>query len=154
MTSSSHYSHLLSPLKLSDLTLKNRVVMAPLTRARAGADRIANALMAEYYAQRAGAGLIISEATTISPQGNGWQHSPGIYTDAQTEGWKQVTERVHSQGTPMFLQLWHTGRASHSSFQENNQLPVAPSAIRLEGAEANTPTPIFQLMGVNRILQR
>jgi N-ethylmaleimide reductase len=135
---STPFPHLLSPLELKDLTLKNRVVMAPLTRARAGADRIPNTLMAEYYAQRAGAGLIISEATTISPQANGWQHSPGIYTDAQVQGWKQVTETVHGQETPMFLQLWHTGRASHSSFQENNQLPVAPSAVKIEG-EASTP---------------
>ena len=131
-------THLLSSFKLKELSLKNRVVLAPLTRARAGADRIPNALMAEYYAQRAGAGLLISEATAISQQGFGWVNAPGIYTDEQTQAWKQVTDAVHAKGTPIFLQLWHTGRASHSSFQVDNQLPVAPSAIKIEGMEAHT----------------
>jgi N-ethylmaleimide reductase len=131
--------HLLSPFQLKDLTLKNRVVMAPLTRGRAGAEAIPNALMAEYYAQRASAGLIISEATAISQQGYGWVNAPGIYTEEQTAAWKQIVEAVHAQGSLIFLQLWHTGRASHSSFQLNNQLPVAPSAIKIEGAEAHTP---------------
>ncbi len=132
-------SHLLSPFDLNNLSLKNRVIMAPLTRSRAGEERIPNALMAEYYAQRAGAGLIITEGTTISKQANGWLHTPGIYTEEQTQAWKQVVDAVHAKGTPIFLQLWHTGRSSHSSFQENNQLPVAPSAIKLEGSEAHTP---------------
>jgi N-ethylmaleimide reductase len=132
-------SHLLSPFALKDLSLDNRVVMAPLTRSRAGSERMPNALMAEYYAQRAGVGLIITEGTTISKEANGWLHSPGIYTAEQTEAWKQVVNAVHEKGTPIFLQLWHTGRASHSSFQENNQLPVAPSAIKLEGSQAHTP---------------
>jgi N-ethylmaleimide reductase len=131
--------HLLNSFQLKDLTLKNRVVMAPLTRGRAGAEAIPNALMAEYYAQRAGAGLIISEATAISQQGYGWVNAPGIYTEEQTAAWKQIVEAVHAQGSLIFLQLWHTGRASHSSFQVNNQLPVAPSAIKIEGAEAHTP---------------
>ncbi len=131
--------HLLSPLQLNDLSLNNRVVMAPLTRGRAGEDRIPNALMAEYYAQRAGAGLVITEATAISQQGYGWVNAPGIYTDEHTQGCKQVVDAVHAQGSLIFLQLWHTGRASHSSFQVNNQLPVAPSAIKIEGAEAHTP---------------
>lgn len=130
--------HLLSSFDLQGLTLKNRVVMAPLTRSRAGKERIPNALMAEYYAQRAGAGLIITEATTISTQANGWLHTPGIYTAEQTEAWKQVVEAVHAQGTPIFLQLWHTGRSGHSSFQENNQLPVAPSAIKIAGDGVHT----------------
>ena len=130
--------HLLSSFKLGDLSLKNRVVMAPLTRSRAGEERIPNALMAEYYAQRAGAGLIITEATTISTGANGWLHTPGIYTAEQTEAWKQVVDAVHAKGTPIFLQLWHTGRASHSSFHENDGLPVAPSAIDLEGEEIHT----------------
>ena len=121
------------------LTLKNRVVMAPLTRGRAGEERTANALMAEYYAQRAGVGLIISEGTAISERGYGWTHSPGIYTPQQTQGWKQVTDAVHAKGSKIYLQLWHTGRASHSSFQPNNQLPIAPSAIKIEGMEAHTP---------------
>ena len=134
-----NFPHLLSSFSLKDLSLKNRVVMAPLTRSRAGADRIPNALMAEYYTQRAGAGLIITEGTTISPQANGWLHTPGIYTAEQTNAWKQVVNAVHAKGTPIFLQLWHTGRASHSSFHEQGQLPIAPSAIKIEGAEAHTP---------------
>ena len=139
MTAQTNVPHLLSSFDLKDLSLKNRVVMAPLTRARAGEERMPNALMAEYYAQRAGAGLIITEGTTISRQANGWLHSPGIYTAEQTEAWKQVVEAVHAKGTPIFLQLWHTGRASHSSFHENDRLPVAPSAIRIEGSQAHTP---------------
>ena len=132
--------HLLSSFNLKDLSLKNRVVMAPLTRSRAGEERMPNALMAEYYAQRAGAGLIITEATTISTGANGWLHTPGIYTAEQTEAWKQVVDAVHAKGTPIFLQLWHTGRASHSSFHEDDGLPVAPSAIDLEGEELHTPS--------------
>jgi N-ethylmaleimide reductase len=112
--------------------------MAPMTRGRAGEERTANALMAKYYAQRAGAGLIISEGTAISQQGYGWTNSPGIYTPEQTIAWKQVVDVVHEQGSKIFLQLWHTGRASHSSFQLNNQLPIAPSAIKIEGGEAHT----------------
>ena len=130
---------LLSHFDLKGLPLKNRVVMAPLTRARAGVERIPNSIMAEYYAQRSGAGLIISEATTISQQANGWQNSPGIYTDEQTEAWKQVVEAVHAKKTPIFIQLWHTGRASHSSLQENGQLPVAPSAMKINGGDIHTP---------------
>ncbi|ELR96993.1 NADH:flavin oxidoreductase [Gloeocapsa sp. PCC 73106] len=132
-------SALLSPLQMGDLTLKNRVVMAPLTRSRAGLKRIPNSLMAQYYQQRASAGLIITEATVISPQAIGWEQSPGIYTDEQTEAWKQVTEVLHEQNTPVFLQLWHCGRASHSDFQENGQLPVAPSAIKIAGDHIHTP---------------
>ena len=135
---STNVPHLLSPVNLKDLSLKNRVVMAPLTRSRAGSERMPNALMAQYYAQRAGAGLIITEATTISPQANGWLHTPGIYTDEQTEAWQQIVDAVHAKDTPIFLQLWHTGRSSHSSFQDN-QLPVAPSAIKIEGSEVHTP---------------
>ncbi|MDC0832577.1 alkene reductase [Geitlerinema sp. CS-897] len=133
-------THLLSPFNMGDLSLKNRVVMAPLTRSRAGIERMPNALMAEYYQQRASAGLIISEATVISTQAIGWQQSPGIYTDAQAKAWKQVVEAVRSRGTPMFLQLWHCGRASHSSFHPEDGLPVAPSAIRLDDDYIHTPT--------------
>ncbi len=129
---------LLSQFDLQGLSLKNRIVMAPLTRARAGTERVPNALMAEYYAQRATAGLIITEATTISKQANGWQNSPGIYTDEQSEAWKKVVQAVHAKGTPIFLQLWHTGRASHSSLQENGQLPVAPSAIKINADGIHT----------------
>jgi len=131
-------SPLFSPIEVDGLSLKNRIVMAPLTRSRAGEERLANALMAEYYVQRASAGLIISEATVISKQGIGWLNSPGIYTDEQVEAWKIVTDAVHARGTPMFLQLWHCGRASHSSFHEKEALPVAPSAIKLEGDHIHT----------------
>ena len=119
MTKISNAGALLSAFDLRGLSLKNRVVMSPLTRSRAGEQRLPNALMAEYYAQRASAGLIISEATVISKQGIGWRNSPGIYSDEQAEAWKQVVDAVHAKGTPMFLQLWHCGRASHSSFHEN-----------------------------------
>ncbi|TAE86088.1 MAG: alkene reductase, partial [Oscillatoriales cyanobacterium] len=105
MTFQSISPQLLSPFMLGDLPLKNRVVMAPLTRSRAGVERIANALMAEYYAQRASAGLIIGEATTISEQANGWVNSPGIYSDEQTMGWKQVVDAIHAKGGHIFLQL-------------------------------------------------
>ena len=130
---------LLSPVEIGNLTLPNRVVMAPMTRARAGKQRIANKLMAEYYSQRASAGLIISEATTISPAGNGWVQSPGVYTDAMVDGWKIVTDAVHDAGGRMFLQMWHCGRASHSDFHDG-ELPPAPSAIKLEnGEQIHTP---------------
>ncbi len=139
MTNPTQVPNLLNSLQLGELTLKNRVAMAPLTRARAGVERIPNALMAEYYSQRANAGLIVTEATSISPQGNGWQNSPGIYTPEQVEGWKAIVSAVHQQDSKIFLQLWHTGRASHPSFQIDSQLPVAPSAIKIEGSEAHTP---------------
>ncbi|MDB9518125.1 alkene reductase [Roseofilum reptotaenium CS-1145] len=139
MTASTVSPTLLSPFSLRGLPLKNRIIMAPMTRGRAGSERIPNDLMAEYYAQRASAGLIITEATVISQQANGWVNSPGIYSDEQTEGWKQVVEAVHAQGGLIFLQFWHCGRASHSSFQENGQLPVAPSAIKLNGEYVHTP---------------
>lgn len=129
---------LLSPFSMRDLPLRNRVVLAPMTRARAGSERIPNALMAEYYAQRAGAGLVITEATVVSEQGIGWLDSPGIYTDAQAEGWKQVVEAVHAEGAPIFLQLWHCGRASHSSFH-GGKPPVSASAIKLVGDHIHTP---------------
>ncbi len=130
---------LLSPFKVGDLTLNNRVVMPPLTRARAGEERMPNSLMAEYYAQRATVGLMIAEATVISKQANGWLNSPGIYSDEQAQAWKQVVDAVHAKGTPFFLQLWHMGRASHSSFQENGQLPVSASAVKLQAEYIYTP---------------
>ena len=132
------YPALLSSYQMRDLLLKNRVVMAPMTRARAGKDRIPNALMAEYYGQRCGAGLIITEATTISPQANGWVESPGIYSDAMAAGWKKIVEQVHAKGSRIFLQLWHMGRASHSSFHDG-QLAVAPSAIAINAEYIHTP---------------
>ena len=131
-------SALLQPFDLHGLTLPNRAVMAPLTRARAGSERIPNAIMAEYYAQRASAGLIISEATTISEQASGWRESPGIYTDAMEAGWKEVTAAVHAAGGRIFLQLWHMGRASHSDFHDGRP-PVSASAVKIEGDGIYTP---------------
>jgi N-ethylmaleimide reductase len=132
-------SPLLKPVSLNkSLPLNNRIVMAPLTRGRAGSSRIPNTMMADYYSQRASAGLIISEATVISEQGIGWIDSPGIYNDEQVQGWKQVVDAVHDAGGTIFLQLWHCGRASHSSFH-NGKLPVAPSAIKLNGEDIQTP---------------
>ncbi|MGV7228773.1 MAG: alkene reductase [Nitrospirales bacterium] len=130
--------HLLTPFQMGDLPLNNRVVLAPMTRARAGKERLANALMAEYYRQRSSAGLLITEATTISPQANGWNESPGMYTENMRDAWKQVTDAVHAEGAPFFLQLWHTGRASHSSFHDGT-LPVAPSAIQISEGSIHTP---------------
>lgn len=131
-------SKLLEPFNLNSLKLHNRIVMAPMTRARSGEKRIPNAVMAEYYAQRASAGLIITEATTISEQANGWVQSPGVYTDAMTEGWRQVVDAVHDKGGRIFLQLWHCGRASHSSFH-NGEPAVAPSAIKINEEYIHTP---------------
>jgi N-ethylmaleimide reductase len=127
---------LFSPFRLGDLDLKNRIVMAPLTRNRAtrGTDA-PNELNAEYYRQRASAGLIISEATQISQQGQGYIWTPGIYSQAQVEGWKKVTGAVHEAGGKIFIQLWHVGRVSHVSLQPNGAAPVSSSAIR-----ANTKT--------------
>lgn len=130
---------LLDSFQLGDLSLKNRVVLAPMTRARAGDDRLANALMAEYYAQRASAGLLISEAVVVSEQGIGWSNTPGIYTEEQALSWRQVVDAAHARGTPIFLQLWHCGRASHSSFH-HGELPVAPSPVKLEGDMIHTPS--------------
>jgi N-ethylmaleimide reductase len=130
---------LMSPFDLHGLPLRNRVAMSPLTRSRAGTERMPNSLMAEYYVQRASAGLIISEATVVSKQGIGWLNSPGIYSQEQADAWKQVVDAVHAKGTPIFLQLWHCGRASHIAFHENGELPVAPSAIKIAGDYSHTP---------------
>lgn len=123
---------LFDPLTLGALTLKNRIIMAPLTRCRASAGRVPNALMARYYAERAGAGLILSEATSVSPRGVGYPDTPGIWSDAQVEGWRGVVNAVHAAGGLMFLQLWHVGRISHPHYL-NGDLPVAPSAIAASG---------------------
>jgi N-ethylmaleimide reductase len=121
---------LFSPFSLGPLTLANRIVMAPLTRSRAGEGGAPVPLNAEYYAQRASAGLIISEATNISPQGKGYAFTPGIHTEKQVAGWKLVTHAVHANGGKIFCQLWHVGRISHPSLQPDGELPVAPSAVR------------------------
>ncbi len=123
---------LFDPLLIGDLTLPNRVIMAPLTRQRAGEERVPNALMARYYAERASAGLILSEATSVTPQGVGYAETPGIWSQEQVEGWKLVTSAVHAAGGLIFLQLWHVGRVSDPVFL-NGELPVAPSAIAPQG---------------------
>jgi len=123
---------LFSPLTVGNLTLKNRIVMAPLTRCRSVEDHRANAMMADYYAQRATAGLIVSEATMVSPMGMGYPATPGIYSPEQLESWKQVTKAVHDKGGSIFMQLWHVGRISHPSFL-GGELPVAPSAVKPAG---------------------
>ncbi|MEC9482489.1 MAG: alkene reductase [Halomonas sp.] len=128
------FDKLLSSLVLGRLELSNRVIMAPLTRARTP-DSIPGDLQAAYYAQRAGAGLIISEATNISPTARGYVYTPGIYTDAQEAGWKKVVDAVHREGGHIALQLWHVGRVSHEMVQPDGQQPVAPSALRGEGAQ-------------------
>ena len=139
MNTSVNHDILRTPFDLHGLTLKNRIVMSPLTRSRAGEERMPNALMAEYYAQRDSAGLIITEATVVSKQGIGWLNSPGIYSDEQAEAWKLVVDAIHAKGAPMFLQLWHCGRASHRAFFENGELPVAPSAIQIANDFSHTP---------------
>ena len=127
-------SALFKPFMLGDLKLRNRIAMAPLTRNRAehGSDAPVD-LNAIYYEQRAGAGLIISEATQISRQGQGYIWTPGLYSDAQVQGWKMVTDRVHAAGGHIFVQLWHVGRISHTSLQPEGGAPVAPSAVRAKG---------------------
>ena len=124
---------LFTPIRIGDLELPNRIIMAPLTRSRAvGGGRVPNALMAQYYEQRASAGLILSEATAVMPQGVGYADTPGIWSDEQVEGWKLVTNAVHAKGGKIFLQLWHVGRISDPVFLDGD-LPVAPSAIQPKG---------------------
>jgi len=125
---------LMSAYDLAGVSLANRVVMAPMTRSRAGANCAPGDLHATYYSQRAGAGLIVTEATQVSPQGIGSPGTPGIYSHAQIAGWRKVTEAVHGAGGRIYLQLWHVGRISHPSMQADGALPVAPSAIKPDGA--------------------
>lgn len=136
---------LFDSLQLGELRLANRIVMAPLTRARAGTSRVPNDLMVEYYRQRASTGLILTEATVVSPQGIGYADTPGIWSPRQIEGWKKVTQAVHAEGGLIFLQLWHVGRISHPVFLDG-QLPVAPSAIAAKGhvslLRPETPYPL------------
>lgn len=129
---------LLQSISLGNSVLKNRVVMAPLTRRRATPKHVPTELMAKHYGQRASAGLIIAEATNISPQGTGYMNTPGIYTSEQIEAWKPVTEAVHKHEGQIFIQLWHVGRVSHPLLQENGELPVSASALKAEGKQ-NTP---------------
>ncbi len=123
---------LFEPLKVGDLTLRNRVVMAPLTRQRASAGRVPNDLMVEYYTQRAGAGLILTEATAVTPQGVGYADTPGLWSPEQVKGWRKVTSAVHDKGSLIVAQLWHVGRISDPMFLDG-ELPVAPSAIAAKG---------------------
>jgi 2,4-dienoyl-CoA reductase-like NADH-dependent reductase (Old Yellow Enzyme family) len=123
---------LFDPLRIGDLELPNRIIMAPLTRCRAEPGRVPGALMAEYYVQRASAGLIITEATSVTPMGVGYPDTPGIWSNEQVQGWKNVTEAVHAAGGRIFLQLWHVGRISDPVYLDG-QLPVAPSAVRPQG---------------------
>jgi N-ethylmaleimide reductase len=143
-------SDLFQPVQLGPYQLANRIVMAPLTRSRADKNGIPGALIAEHYAQRASAGLIISEGVNISPTARGYALTPGVYDDAQIEGWRKVTERVHARGGRIFPQLWHVGRVSHSSLQPGGVLPVAPSAL---GPQATSYTPSgFQSCPIPRAL--
>ena len=148
-----------NPTKLGSIDINNRIIMAPLTRARAGVTRTPNQLMLEYYAQRASAGLIITEATSISPMGVGYANTPGIWSEAQVEGWSHITHAVHARGGKIVLQLWHVGRISDPVFLEG-KLPVAPSAIRPLGRvslvrpEKSFEIPrALELKGIKEIVQ-
>ena len=124
--------NLFDPIQVGALSLKNRIFMAPLTRARSGDERLPNALMAQHYRERATAGLILTEATSVTPQGVGYAETPGIWSDEQVEGWKLVTQAVHEAGGKIVMQLWHVGRISDPMFLDG-ELPVAPSAIAAKG---------------------
>lgn len=121
--------YLFSPFKLGHLTLPNRMVMAPMTRNRADENAVPRPVSATYYAQRASAGLIVTEATQVSPRGTGYVYTPGIYNEDQSNGWKIVTDAVHQAGGRIFSQIWHTGRVSHPLLQPNGKAPLAPSAV-------------------------
>ncbi len=131
---------LFSPYRLGDLELENRLVMSPMTRSRAVDGNVPNSLAATYYAQRASAGLIITEATQVSPQGVGYIRTPGIHSAEQVAGWKTITDAVHRAGGKIFSQLWHVGRVSHPDFH-GGALPVAPSALPVEGEAFTTRGP-------------
>ncbi len=123
---------LFQPLKMGALTLQNRMVMAPLTRCRSSEGRVPNELMAEYYGQRSDFGMILTEATSVDAMGVGYPNTPGIWSDAQVEGWKKITEKVHEKGGVILLQLWHVGRISDPIYLDG-KMPVAPSAVRPAG---------------------
>ena len=126
-------SPLLQPFSDHAWQLRNRVVMAPMTRSRAGAGNVVTPLTVEYYRQRASAGLIVTEGTQVSPEGVGYPSTPGIHTDAQRDGWREVVDAVHARGGRIVAQLWHVGRVSHPDLQPDGRLPVAPSAIAAGG---------------------
>lgn len=138
MMDNSTRTDLFERTRMGAIELSNRIVMAPVTRSRYAEDGIPNELHATYYAQRASAGLIIAEATNISPQGRGYAATPGIWNEEQTAGWKKVTDAVHAEGGKIVLQLWHVGRFSSVALQPDGQAPVAPSAIKAEGSTYTT----------------
>lgn len=148
-------SVLFTPSRLGAIEIPNRVLMAPMTRSRAGRDEVPSPLAALYYAQRASAGLVITEATQVGPGAQGYIQTPGVYTEAQVAGWRQVTDAVHAAGGRIFVQLWHVGRVSHESFQPNGALPVAPSAIALPGNawtyEGQRPHPVPRALEIHEI---
>ncbi len=131
-------SCLFEPFTIGDFELKNRIILAPMTRGRAGHERVPNKLMAKYYEQRSSAGLLITEATVISQKGIGWIDSPGIFSNHMVEGWRLITQKIKPTGTPVFMQLWHCGRVSHSDFHDGEP-PVAPSTVKLNGDFIHTP---------------
>lgn len=149
-------SILFQPVRLGEMELPNRIIMAPLTRCRASEGRIPNALMRDYYVQRASAGLILTEATSITPMGVGYPDTPGIWSDAQTEGWSRITEAVHDSGGRIMLQLWHVGRVSHPIYL-NGASPVAPSAIAPAGhvslLRPYQPYPIPRALALSEIAE-
>ena len=136
------------PIRIGDLDLPNRVLMSPLTRARATVDRVPTHLMLEYYVQRASAGFIISEATCISPLSVGYERTPGIWSAEQVAGWRRITEAVHHAGGRIFLQLWHVGRISHPILL-NGETPVAPSAIAPDGRVYLSTAPYLSFAGAH-----
>ena len=125
-------SQLLSPFAVGDLKLSNRVIMAPLTRCKASPGRVPNQMMLEYYVQRASAGMILSEATAVCPMGVGYPNPPGIWSEAQIEGWKKITSALHAAGGKILLQLWHVGRVSDPYYLDG-ALPVSASALAVDG---------------------
>jgi 2,4-dienoyl-CoA reductase-like NADH-dependent reductase (Old Yellow Enzyme family) len=147
---------LFDPLTLGELTLPNRILMSPLTRCRASAGRVPNAMMAEYYVQRASAGIIFSEATSVTPMGVGYPDTPGIWSPEQVVGWKHITRSVHEAGGRMLLQLWHVGRISHPDYLDGKQ-PVAPSAIAAQGPvrllPSHPPYPVPRALELAEILE-
>ncbi len=142
MTAVAPVDALFQPLQLGALTLPNRVVMAPLTRARATKDNVPQPVMAQYYAQRADCGLIVTEATAVDPQGMGWYRVPGIWTSEMVEGWRQVTHAVHMAGGRIFSQLWHMGRLVLPDYLDGAQ-PIGPSPIAGEGQTFAPPPPDY-----------
>jgi N-ethylmaleimide reductase len=146
---------LFAPVRVGGWLLRNRIVMAPMTRQRAGAGDVAGPLQAAYYAQRASAGLIVTEGSQVSPQGRGYIATPGIHSAAQVEGWRQTTHAVHAAGGRIVVQLWHVGRVSHPSLQPDGALPVAPSALAAPGmaetADGTQPFPVPRALALEEI---